>query len=50
MVASDLIQLARPFSDLRMISLHNLQKLLGFVIGIPSVSVINDATPVATAK
>ena len=40
----------RPFSVFRMMSLHNLQKLLGAVMGVPSVSVIMDATPVASEK
>ena len=48
--ASECMQLLRPFSVLRIMSLQSLQKLLGLVIGLPSVSVMMEATPVALAK
>src|SRR5674536_109256 len=48
--ASDLKQFVSPISVFLIISLHNLQKLLGRVIGVPSGCVMIDATPVASAN
>jgi hypothetical protein len=48
MSASDFMQLIRPFSVLRMMSLQSLQKFDELVIGFPSGWVMIEATPVAT--
>jgi len=48
--ASERKQLIQPISVLRTISLQKTVKLLGLVIGVPSVSVIIEATPVALAE